>query len=677
MKRRLRIINVEDNRDDSDLIKRHLDMAGIHCDLIRVETIDAFVGAMGQGRFDLILADYSLPSMDGISALEIAKAANPVVPFIFVSGAIGEEFAVETLKRGAKDYVLKDKLSRLAPAVNRALAESGEQIRRRQAEELAERRTEELQETVRQLHEEIVERIKAEHELLKSEKRYKLLVESVTDYIYAVRVENGRPTSTYHGPNCFSVTGFTSEEYEADPFLWYKMIHEEDRAAVLEHVGRIFSGDSPPAIEHRIFHKDGSMRWVKNTFVPHYGKEGQLVSYDGIVTDITDRKKAEISLRESESKYRNLYNEFNILLESLTDVLFLLSSEQKIIWMNRAAASYYGGEPEEFIGQYCYRVRHNRDVPCDGCQAVAALRTGEIRDYHRAWRNGIMAMRAFPVRDESGEIKSTLLLGQDITEKIELEETAKRTYHLAQLGQLSAGIAHEINNPNNVILSSSQMILDIWEDVGKILRRYYGENGDFLTGGMPFSKMQDDVPRIISRMLECSQRISDIVANLKDYVCPAEGHPDERVSINKIVRSAFSILKRQIESCTDNFGSVLAEDLPVIRGNGNALCQVIINLIMNSLQALPDRKRGVFVTSGYHDGGKSVVIRIRDEGCGMSQQVLAKAFKPFFTTKHASGGTGLGLSISNTIVQKHRGTISFETETGKGTTATILLPVSI
>ncbi len=682
MKRRLRILNLEDSADDTDLIGIHLARAGISCNLVRVETREAFAEAIEKGGVDIILADYSLLSFDGLSALEIAKDSCSEVPFIFVSGAIGEEFAVETLKKGATDFVVKDRLALLAPSIERALEKMEEHTRRRRAERKLERYRMHLEKSVRKLQAQQIE-LNAQNaelrrvqvELRESEKRYRALVESVTDYIYTVRVENGQPTATHHGPNCFSVTGFSSEEYEVDSFLWYKMIHEEDRPVVLEYVGRILRGDSPPAIEHRIFHKDGSMRWVKNTFVPHYSKEGQLVSYDGIITDLTSLKKAENSLRESESKYRNLYREFNVLLESLTDVLFLLSSEQRIIWMNRSAASYYGGESEKFIGQFCYRVRHNRDAPCEGCQAIIALKTGEIREYHREWHNRVMSLRAFPIRDESGSMKSTLLVGQDITEKLKLEETAKRTYHLAQLGQLSAGIAHEINNPNNVILSSSQMIRDIWEDIGKILLRYYEENGDFLAGGIPFLRLEEEMPRIITRVMECSQRISDIVANLKNYVCSDEGHTDERVDINKTIRSAFSILRRQIESCTDNFGLILAEDLPAIRGNGNALCQVIINVIMNSLQSLPEKKCGVFVTSGYHDAENSVIIQIRDEGCGMSQEVSAKALKPFFTTKHASGGTGLGLSISNTIIQKHKGTISFETETGKGTTAIIKLPV--
>ena len=562
----------------------------------------------------------------------------------------------------------------------------------------------------------ITERKMMQETLLETKNRYKLLVESVTDYIYTVQVEKGWPVVTSHGPNCVKVTGFTAEEYKAETLLWHKMIHDEDRSTVMDHIRRTLAGESRLTVEHRIIHKDGSTRWVMNTSVPHY-KEGILVSYDGIIRDITARKNAEeelnknrlflhsilnniqdglsvldtdlnfvminrsmakflglpssanvkkykcyqlihgrtepcnecLSLKamlnrqmyskihiqvlpdgsemffdvssfpfidnmgnvvgviecirditervkyetaliESENKYRTLYKEFNVLLESLTDMLLLLSLDLKIVWMNGAAARYYGGKGKDLIGQFCYRSMHKRDVPCEDCHPSSALKTGEITTYLLTLAGRTMSMRAFPIRDESEKIRSVLLIGQDITEKLKLEDIAKRTYHLAQLGQLSAGIAHEINNPNNVILSSSQMMRDIWEDIGKILLKYYSENGDFLVGGIPFSRMRDNVPAIISRTTECSLRISDIVSNLKDYVGHEEGVPNEEININRLVAGVLFMLSTHIENCTDNFRSDLTEGLPVITGNSNALGQVIINIIMNSLQALPDRE---------------------------------------------------------------------------------------
>ncbi len=146
----------------------------------------------------------------------------------------------------------------------------------------------------------ITEQKLAERALQESEQRYRKLVESVMDYMYTVQVEDGRAKETKHGPGCVAVTGYTSAEYKAEPYLWYRMIHEEDRRSAAEQNEKILSGAAPHSLEHRIIHKDGSIRWVKNTPVPHYDERGRLVAYDGMVTDITERKHLENQLRHAQ-----------------------------------------------------------------------------------------------------------------------------------------------------------------------------------------------------------------------------------------------------------------------------------------------------------------------------------------------------------------------------------------
>jgi PAS domain S-box-containing protein len=139
----------------------------------------------------------------------------------------------------------------------------------------------------------------AEQATLESEQRYKRLLASVTDYVYTVTLEGGRAVSTVHGPGCEAVTGYTSNEFEADQALWYRMVCEEDRATVLNQVERILKGEAPPPLEHRIIHKNGSIRWIRNTTVPHIDIQGRLVAYDGLVYNITERKEAEERLRHA------------------------------------------------------------------------------------------------------------------------------------------------------------------------------------------------------------------------------------------------------------------------------------------------------------------------------------------------------------------------------------------
>jgi PAS domain S-box-containing protein len=161
-------------------------------------------------------------------------------------------------------------------------------------------RTAELSKANETLRAEIIERRHAEAALLQSEQHYKHLVESVTNYIYAVEIKDGKPSSTKHGPGCVAVTGYTPEEYEADHDLWYRMVHEGDREAVLEQVDQVLSGHAVPPLEHRIVRKEGSIRWVRNTLVLRYDEEGSLVAYDGLIADITEQKKLEEQLRQAQ-----------------------------------------------------------------------------------------------------------------------------------------------------------------------------------------------------------------------------------------------------------------------------------------------------------------------------------------------------------------------------------------
>jgi PAS domain S-box-containing protein len=139
---------------------------------------------------------------------------------------------------------------------------------------------------------------------LESEQRYKRLLASVTDYVYAVRVDNGRAVGTVHGAGCEAVTGYSSEEFKSDQTLWYRMIREKDRPAVLEQTERILRGEEPPPLEHRIIHKNGTERWIRNTTVPRKDDQGRLVAYDGLVYDITERKQAEERLTRAHAELK-------------------------------------------------------------------------------------------------------------------------------------------------------------------------------------------------------------------------------------------------------------------------------------------------------------------------------------------------------------------------------------
>jgi PAS domain S-box-containing protein len=157
----------------------------------------------------------------------------------------------------------------------------------------------------------ITERKKAEKELRESEDRYRRITEAITDYIYTVTVEDGHLVETIHGPACVAVTGYTAEHFKGNPYLWIQMVDEEDRAAVEGQAAQTLSGERVPALEHRIIRKDGATRWVRNTPVLNFDSQGKLLSYDGLVQDVTERKDAEEAVREANDELER----FNVELE--------------------------------------------------------------------------------------------------------------------------------------------------------------------------------------------------------------------------------------------------------------------------------------------------------------------------------------------------------------------------
>ena len=263
----------------------------------------------------------------------------------------------------------------------------------------------------------ITERRRAEEALQDSEARYQRISEAITDYIYTVRVADGRAVETKHGPGCLAVTGYQMKEFAADPFLWFRMVAAEDRPKVEEQARRILAGEDPPPIEHRIVHKNGTERWVRNTFVPHRDERGALVTYDGLIQDITERKQAEEALRESEERYRQLFE-----LES--DAIVLVDREtHRYVDVNRAAQQLYGYSREEFLQMTPEDVSAEPEKTRDHIDAADA-------DVPLRWHRNNNGER-FAVEINANQIihrgrRTALVALRDITERKLAEEALRR-----------------------------------------------------------------------------------------------------------------------------------------------------------------------------------------------------------------------------------------------------------
>ncbi len=243
------------------------------------------------------------------------------------------------------------------------------------------------------------------------------------------------------------------------------------------------------------------------------------------------------------------------------------------------------------------------------------------------------------------------------------------------LSTLASGIAHEINNPNSYIMTNAELLSDIWMDIGEIVAEHFRRNPELPQARPSFPDLSEAIPKLLDGVKEGTHRIKRIIDSLSDLARPDRAGMNEEVDINNVIVASCTLLGSQIRKSTDNFQVSCKKNNPPVRGNAQQIEQVIINLIMNSLQALPDRSCGVSVHTSYSKKGNCVVIKVRDEGVGMSDDMCERIREPFFTTRVDSGGTGLGLSISHVIIREHAGTLEFESRPGKGTTAIVKLPV--
>ena len=247
---------------------------------------------------------------------------------------------------------------------------------------------------------------------------------------------------------------------------------------------------------------------------------------------------------------------------------------------------------------------------------------------------------------------------------------------MASLGILVAGVAHEINNPNGLILLNMPILREVYRDAEEVLEARFQEQGDFTLGGLPYSRMRKEVPYLLEEMQGGANRIKRIVEELKDFARQESSTASEAVDFNAVIRAAVRLVESSIRSATRHFEARYAPDLPPIQGNAQRIEQVVVNLILNACQALPDMERRIALETAYDQQAGTVLLRLCDEGNGIAPEHIPHLTDPFFTTKRESGGTGLGLSVSATIVKEHGGSVLFDSAPGRGTTVTLTLPCS-
>jgi len=416
---------------------------------------------------------------------------------------------------------------------------------------------------------------------------------------------------------------------------------------------------------------------------PLTGDDGWMGSVY-VARDITPLKQATETIRISEERFR-IIAETIFEVVWMTDVAFseilYVSPAYERVW-GRSSAELYAS-PASLLDTVHPDDRERFRSFLDSQQTGVPYET----EYRIVRPDGTVRWiwdRGYPVHNEEGAVIYFTGVAEDVTAKKEAEEERRaiqaklvQTNKMTSLGLLVSGLSHEVNNPNNGIKLAAHILAKSWEDVVPILEHHYLQEGDFTIGGQLFSRIREAMPQHIASITANSRRIEAIIKNLRDFAQKGVANLNYRVDVNTVISLSASILNPQVRQYTRHFKLHMEEGLPPVKGNPQQLEQVVINLILNALQALPDRGRKVEVSTSYSKEADAVLILVGDEGEGMPKEVMERVFEPFFSTKLERGGSGLGLAISNFIVREHRGSLKFESTPGEGTTATVTLPCHV
>ncbi len=379
-----------------------------------------------------------------------------------------------------------------------------------------------------------------------------------------------------------------------------------------------------------------------------------------------------------------------LIVRNAFDAIITMDARGEIMTWNPKAEAIFGLKKEEATGRNLSDtiIPHRfRDAYRKGLENFLKMGKGPILDKPFETTACYSDGHEFPVEitvshTATGNDFIFIAIIRDISERRKAEEERKliqakliHTNKMTSLGTLVSGVAHEINNPNSFIMSNAQLFSDIWKDVSHVLDRHYEKNGDFPVGKLSHSELQEHVPRLLNTINKGTERIKQIVDSLKNFSRADVASLDEKVNVNEVVKTAWLLMRNSIKKSTDNYNMEPGEDIPFVRGNARQLEQVVINLLMNSLQAINQRNSGVWISTYYEKESNIVVIRVKDEGCGISKDILERVTEPFFTTKLNKGGTGLGLSISYGIIEEHGGALEFDSEPDRGTTVYVKLPM--
>lgn len=557
--------------------------------------------------------------------------------------------------------------------------------------------------------------------------------------LVAQKTQNGVVITNPEGKIQWVNPGFTTiTGYEIDEALGKKpgsiLQGKETSQETILTIREAIKNQQPFTGEIYNYRKDGQGYWVSISIMPFHNNQGILKGFIGVETDITSQKEMEKALRQARDEMESrvaertaelmeanqkMSQEFEErkrtqielseaqqflrkIIDNVPNMIFVKDREGRYTLANRALAQLYGIKMKDLIGKTDLELIPNsaeaESFLRDDRQIVEDMEEKFIFEQRFTDKNGnihwLQTVKR-PLLGDSG-VENILGISTDMTERKILESQLRHSQKLESIGQLAAGIAHEINTPTQYVGDNTRFVRDAFVDINQTLIKYgellkIAETGSITSEIIDEIKKEieradleyliEEVPNAVHQSLEGVSRIAKIVQSMKDFAHP--GTKDKTaVDLNKAIESTVTVARNEWKYVAD-LETDFDTNLPLVPCYLGEFNQVVLNMVVNAAHAIKDvvgdasQGKGKITVSTTKINDDWAEIRIADTGTGIPPEVQPKVFDPFFTTKEVGKGSGQGLAISHTVVvEKHNGKLSFETEPGKGTTFIIQLPLN-
>lgn len=618
----LRVLIVEDSEDDTELLVRELRRGGFEPDYRQVANEDDLQAALEQ-RWDVVLCDYTMPGFSGTRALMIMREHGKDIPFIFVSGTIGEDVAVAAMRAGARDYLIKSDLKRLTPAIAREMRET----------------------EIRWAHE------RAEADRRVAESRFREVLAVAPDAIVAA---DRRQNIKIFNRSAETLFGYLADEVLDKPLdillpLDMAEYHRQRLAEFEQTSETVRRMSEHPEITGR--RKNGEI-FPAEASISKLVENGRT-TFLAVIRDITDRKRDEAALRK-----------LSRAVESSINLIVITDRDGIIEYANPSFLTTMGYPEDEVIGQTPRLVKSsNMDgaVYADLWQTILSGSDwrGELENQSKEGQTLTVKASISPIKNETGEITHFVSIQEDISRHKELEEQLRQAQKMEAVGQMTGGMAHDFNNLLAVIIGNIELLQDRIEDR---------------------PEASDLAQKVLDATIRGAKLTSQMLAfSRRQTLAPSV------LDLNHLVSGMTELLRRtlgeQIEIKLD-----LADSLWPVFADATQVESALINLAINARDAMADGGRLVIETDNrqldetYTSDRMDVVpgdytlLAVSDSGVGIPSDVLDRVFEPFMTTKDVGKGSGLGLSMVYGFAKQSGGHISIYSEEGVGTTVCLYLP---